>query len=353
MTCRGREYGGGAWETYIINYLFFMSKYTYHLLLLCIMLTGCTLNHQDGNISPTDQLNQQQENNTKESITLENQTEEGSRVFQKTDEGYISFKTFNPEEWSYVGEKGSIHLILWTDGKYREKTLGYILYNPESCIYEWVKWIYDWIDYSSWYETITEVWCFRDELRTKGTFGSIEDENGSYYQDKDWGWYNLRRISTKTWAIYLDSLVTTDSSGWIEDRIYLTYFQDETFMGDDQVFMNGKILSGVTNPRSLKIMSLDWAYGPIISITDGKMVWYYKTIFEWADPNSLKYFTWWIYIDNKSCYIAVPIGEIQKLDLCNPKKIKKITNDPWNWMDTKMYSDGMNIYNENGDIIKN
>jgi hypothetical protein len=260
-------------------------------------------------------------------------------------ENWFTFKSFD-HDWDITIKK-------WKDWKYREDKLWYVVYNPESCVYNPIKGIYDWIDedYSIDPAPITEAWCFKNykEFEDVSYWTYIEDENWTYYWDKD-GWaYNLNRISTKT--------------GWtlIENHLYYNDYPEPLFWIDNKVFYYGVMLSWVTSPYSLKVLSLKSSSRPFIS--DWRNVWYYKSNLEWIDSSSLKFvssplsgdnISLPIYVDKKHCFLMW--GDMQKLTDCNPKKIKRIkdfTTDERADVYTPTYFDWKNTYGPRGAIIKN
>ena len=250
--------------------------------------------------------------------------------FIKTSYGYTS-SGLSDEMYSQIWE---INIKKWENGQYRESSSGYIIYNPASCIYEWPKGIYDWIDYDASWSKIIEAGCFTSDINnnTQYNYWYQEDENGTYYQDKD-GWaYNLRRISKYNWWSLENDLVTTTASWWVIDRFPLYWVHDE-------VYMYGNILTWVTDPHYIKI--LNFKDDGLPTITDGKNIWHYKYIFEWADPTTFTYLTRWVYIDKKSCYIASYM-EIIRLQECNPNRIN---------LSASIITDGRYSYDYNGNIL--
>lgn len=256
--------------------------------------------------------------------------------------------------YSYTGQDGVQKVITQSGTEYYDPQ-GFIVRNIKHCNNGHIGWYgyYDWYDYNADY-TIKEAWCWNVKFwkvdpENWRMIPLFEDEWWTYYWDKEGGEYNVKRITTKTGGIRNTDLVIVDENGWVQSRINLLYFQNPVDF-THEVYYFDRLLSWVTSIYSLKI--LDLKDGWEIFITDGNNVWSNRDLFDGVDPSTLRYLKDWMYIDKNSCYIRLPLSEIKKLESCNPKTIKKLTEDPGNWMDTKMYSDGKNTYNAYGDLIE-
>lgn len=290
--------------------------------------------------------------------------------------------------YSYTGDDGKQYRLEKRSEYFDPQ--GFIVRNIKYCNNGHIGWYgyYDWYDYNADY-TIKEAWCFDPkngllDESSQTLYGVLSDEWGTYYGDKEGGAYNVRRITTVTGA----EIVPFTASGYGDLPLihvggeYFLYWNKLEGLTDMDTLKTLPTISGeflitdwqwVWNERVKIEVNPDTAYEKESGlIVDDSRCFFYDYFLGLnkinnCDPKTIRFLSGsrlsWspLLIDKHGCYTRE-----QKLEWCNPEKVRFITytsenmydQNAWKkmkyWSEWKQtaFSDGINNYDSEGNLLE-